>query len=76
MIIMVSGKVFGLEPQQRARIIDIDTDENTLVIRSCGDPRKIAEITPEQVEGVELTDGGTASCTIFFNVKGVSFTRV
>ena len=68
MNIWEKGSVFGDEPNQRARVLTVDTELKTLIIRSCGNDA-LAEIKPEDVIGVEITD----NCDIRFKVHGVSW---
>jgi hypothetical protein len=72
MIVWVPGEMFNknMTNVQRARIIAVCPDSETLVVRSCSDSTKLAEIDPGDIVGAELTSGGPDECTIRFTVAG------
>lgn len=54
MIIHVGHDVFKFNGSQRAQIIANDSQRESVVIRSCGQPDVIAEVRVGKIQAVEL----------------------
>jgi hypothetical protein len=70
MVVWIPGKHFNIpNVNQRAKVLCVDPEFESLIVRSCGQPHLVAEVPAEQVLGIEVSD----KLTFHFKQPKVAF---